>query len=118
MSELSKSEIITWYNTSILPSCGTEELNEFMLDIARVFDALSIYPDGTKVDTVYKNLNKAQKAFDKYKFSESDFKKMNLPIPKEDVNSLRLKNFVKDNSEYEFLGFRHKMTPNSITVMR
>lgn len=119
MRELSKADIITWYNTSIIPACGTQELNVFMLDIARVFDTLAVYTDGQPVGVIYKNLTKAQKAFDKYGFSETDIKiKMNLPIPKEDNATLKLKNFVKDNLEYKFLGFRHKITPNSKTIMK
>jgi hypothetical protein len=42
-NKLTKQDIIKWYNTSILPSCGTEELNIFMYDISRVYDAFSIY---------------------------------------------------------------------------
>lgn len=64
---LTKQEIIRWYHTSVLPNEGTQELNEFMSNVAIKYNGLGV---------VYKNYSKAVKAFKKYGFNEADIKKM------------------------------------------
>lgn len=64
---MTKQDVIKWYNTSILPSDGTEELNKFMLDVA-------IHLKNGFVELKYPT--RAEKAFKKYGFNEADIKKM------------------------------------------
>lgn len=64
---MTKQDIIKWYCTSVLPVEGTEELNKFMLDIAVKYDGYK---------AVFKFPAKADRAFKKYNFTESDIKKM------------------------------------------
>jgi hypothetical protein len=41
---------------------------------------------------------------------------MGMPIPKLDTNSLKLKEFCNNNSDYKFLSFRHKVSSNPTLV--
>lgn len=98
-----KQEIIRWWNTSILPADGTEDLNTFMLDTSILYDAFWRMPDGTEVGTVYKNLSRAMKAYNKYGFTPEDILKMH---PKHDefvANTVKVKSVPE---EHQFRGFR------------
>lgn len=86
-----KKDIIKWYNTSILPPDGTEELNKFMADTAIIFGAYCFMPDGTQVGLHYKNLSKALKAYERYEFTADDILKMHPAHDELVVNSLKRK---------------------------
>lgn len=92
---LTKQEIVRWYNTSIIPSDGTHELNKFMSDINRRFSAFIVTREDSghcvydrKSDlfkgVYYADRNKALKAFQKYGFTDDDIRnKMGMPPPLE-----------------------------------
>jgi len=101
-----KQDIIRWWHTSILPSDGTEELNQFMLDTAIMYDSLWIMPDGTEVGIVYKNLSRAMKAYTKYGFTPEEILKMHPNHDDIVNNNVKIKS-VPEN--YEFVGFRNKV---------
>lgn len=111
-----KQEIIRWYHTSVLPSGSTDELNAFMQDIAITYDAFWRMPDGLEVGTVYKNLSRAMKAYNKYGFTPEDILKIH---PKHDeiiANTVKVKSAPED---YEFTGFRYKVPGRQTeTIMR
>lgn len=113
---MTKQEIIRWYHTSTQPSNGMEELNSFMLDTVITYDAFWRMPDGSEVGTVYKNLSRAMKAYNKYGFTPEDILKMH---PKHDefvANTVKVKSALDD---YEFRGFRHKVPGRQTeTVMK
>lgn len=111
-----KQDIIRWWNTSILPSDGTEDLNAFMLDTSILQDAFHRMPDGSEVGLVYKNLTKAMKAYTKYGFTPEDILKMHPKHEEIMANNIKLKAVPED---YVFRGFRNNVPGrNTDVVMR
>ena len=111
---LTKQEILRWWNTSMLPSDGTEDLNKFMLDTAIAIDTLWKMPDGSDVGLIYINLNKAMKAYTQYNFSEDDILKLHPTHEEIMANNIKLKSVSED---YEFRGFRIKVPGHKTSTM-
>lgn len=108
-----KQEIIRWWHTGILPSDGTVELNQFMLDTCVTYDAFWHMPDGSKVGTVYKNLTKAMKAYKKYGFAEADIAKMHPSHDEIVANNIKLKSVT----DHKFRGFRYAVPGHETEVI-
>ena len=108
-----KQDIIRWWNTGILPSDGSEELNTFMGDTCITYDAFWVMPDGSQVGMVYKNLTKAMKAYTKYGFTDADIVKMHPTHDKTLANNIKLKSVT----DHKFRGFRHSVPGHETEVI-
>jgi hypothetical protein len=86
-----KKDILHWYNTSVLPPSGTEELNKFMADTAVIYGAALFMPKGSISGLRYKNLSKALKAYERYNFTAEDILKMHPRHEELVANSLIIK---------------------------
>lgn len=109
-----KQEIIRWWNTSILPADGTEDLNTFMLDTSILYDCFHRMPDGTEVGLIYKNLTKAMKAYTKYGFTPDDILKMHPRHDEIMANSVKIKSVPE---EHQFQGFRFAVPGHSTQTL-
>lgn len=95
---LTKKDIIHHWHTSIIPPCGTEELNKFCLDIATRFTAWTVvngesFATGHRKiwgQTYYINRNRAIKAYAKYGFTDEEItQKLEKPHPNNKANRMR-----------------------------
>ena len=114
MTMTTKKDIMRWYNTSILPPDGTEELNKFMLDTAISFDAFWYLPDGSPVGIIYKDLSKALKAYARYDFTADDILKMHQTHDEIVANTLRVKDTPED---YAFEAWRHPIPKRTTRII-
>lgn len=110
---MNKQDIIRWWHTSVLPSGGTDELNQFMLDTCVTYDAFWAMPDGSQVGLVYKNLSKAMKAYNKYGFTEDDIRKMHPTHDQIVANNVKLKSVT----DHQFRGFRYSVPGHDTKVI-
>lgn len=111
---MTKKEIIHWWETSVLPPGGTDDLNKFSDDTAILYDALHVMPDGSPVGLVYKNLSKALKAYERYGFTTDEILRMH---PRHDEivnNSLKIKSVDDD---YTFKGWRNAVPGRDTLVI-